>query len=78
MELTSRLIEMSYFRSEPIERKVNKQTHRQGRVVSVTDLTVSVIRFKSYLVLHLPAERKLRRLYTRNKTISGGQQDFYF
>ena len=76
MELTSRLVEMSYFPSEPVERKVNKQTHTQWLVVSVTDLTVSVIRFRSYLLLDLPAERKLRQLYTRNKTISGDQQDF--
>jgi len=78
MELTSRLVEMSYFRSEPVERKVNKQTHKQWRVVSVMDLTVLVIRFRSYLVLDLPAERKLRQLYTRNKTISVDQQDFLF
>jgi hypothetical protein len=78
MELTSRLVEMSHFRSEPVHRKVNKQTHKQWRVVSVTGLTVLVIRFRSYLVLDLPAARKLRQLYERNKTISGDQQDVLF
>ena len=64
MELTSRLVEMFYFRSEPVDRKVNRQTHKQWRVVSVTDLIVQVLRFMSYVVLDPPAGRKLRQLYT--------------